>query len=59
MNKLELKLSVDELNMILESLGHLPYARVFGLISNIQSQVQDQLSPSVEAPAAKKETVKL
>lgn len=45
MNKLELKLSVDELNVILESLGHLPYARVYGLIANIQMQAQAQLEP--------------
>ena len=43
MKEIELKLSVEEANLILEALGNLPFSRVYGLIGNIQRQAQAQL----------------
>lgn len=45
MEKLNLKFSVDELNLILESLGNMPFAKVHQLIGNIQQQASEQLQP--------------
>ncbi|HQU58022.1 MAG TPA: hypothetical protein PLU64_02475 [Saprospiraceae bacterium] len=47
MKELELKLSVDEVNQILEGLGNLPFKQVFALINKIQNQAEAQLQ---EAP---------
>jgi hypothetical protein len=41
-------LSVAEANLVLESLGQMPYARVYELVRLIQEQAQAQLA---EAPA--------
>jgi len=41
---LELKLTVADINQILEALGQLPYARVYQLIGRIQQQAETQLS---------------
>ena len=49
--EIELKVTVDEANLILEGLGHLPFAKVFALVGRIQEQAQQQLNGS--APAAK------
>lgn len=40
-----MKLTVDELNLILESLGNMPFAKVHQLIGNIQQQASAQLQP--------------
>lgn len=42
--KIELDLNLDEVNLILEALGNLPYARVYGLVQKIQSQARGQVS---------------
>lgn len=49
MNRIELELSIEEINLILTSLGRMPFAQVFQLINNIKGQVDQQLAP---APAA-------
>jgi hypothetical protein len=41
---IELRLSLDDVNLILESLGALPFARVYGLIGRIQEQARAQLA---------------
>lgn len=43
MNEIQLSLTIDEINKILESLGNRPYAEVFQLIINIQQQAESQL----------------
>lgn len=43
---LTLKLSIDEINLILESLGNQPYAKVFQLIEKIRGEANEQLSNS-------------
>lgn len=45
--KIALELTVDEINLILQALGQLPYAQVFGLVARIHEQSRQQL----EAPA--------
>lgn len=52
MKVLDLKVTVDEANLILEGLGNLPFARVFALVEKIQQQAQAQWqAPSVTEPS--------
>ena len=54
MKELTLKLTIEEANTILSALGQVPYAQVFGLISKINEQAEEQLRASQNgAPAAK------
>ena len=46
MNTIKLELNIDEVNMVLEALGQLPFARVYALIGRIQEQAHAQLRPS-------------
>jgi hypothetical protein len=55
MNTIKLELNIDEVNVILEALGQLPFARVYTLIGRIQEQAHAQLQP---APAPEPETKK-
>ncbi len=45
---LRLELSIDDVNLILESLGQLPFARVYSLIGRIQEQARAQLPSAGE-----------
>lgn len=47
--EIELKLSVAEVNGILQSLGQMPYAQVVALVLKIQQQAQNQIKPDDEA----------
>lgn len=49
MNEINLQISIDEANLILESLGNLPFVQVYALIGKIQAQAGEQLQA---APAA-------
>lgn len=40
---IQLSLSIDEVNKILEALGNQPYVEVFQLINKIQQQASSQL----------------
>ncbi|MEK8048736.1 hypothetical protein AACH10_00625 [Ideonella sp. DXS22W] len=40
---LQLQLSLDDVNLLLEAVGALPFARVYGLVGRIQSQAAAQL----------------
>jgi hypothetical protein len=44
MEKIELKLTIDEINKIMSALGQLPYIQVFELIASIQQQVTEQIN---------------
>ena len=44
MQDITLKLSVGQINLILEALGNQPYLRVYELIELLQTQAQTQLS---------------
>ena len=55
MKELVFKVSLDETNLILEGLGHLPFARVYALVEKVQKQAGEQLkggSEPVAAPAS-------
>ena len=43
MQEINLKLTVDETNLILEGLGSLPFAKVYALVAKIQGQAAEQL----------------
>ncbi len=45
---LKLDLTLDDINLILESLGALPFARVYSVIGRIQEQARAQLPSSGE-----------
>ena len=44
MKELTFKVTTDEANLILEGLGHIPFARVFSLVAKLQSQAQEQMN---------------
>ena len=43
MNEINMKLSVDDANLMLEALGNMPFVRVFALIAKIQEQAGQQV----------------
>lgn len=51
MTDIQLRLSIDELNLILEGVGNLPFARVYALVGKIQSQAAEQLQAAQVASA--------
>jgi hypothetical protein len=46
MRELNLSLTVDEVNLILEAVGNLPFHRVYALIGKVQQQASQQLGPA-------------
>lgn len=54
MKPLQVELSLQDLNRILEALGHLPYIQVFGLIESLRTQAIGQLQ-NPQAVAAEPE----
>jgi len=46
MKELNLKLTINELNLVLEALGHRSYIKVYELIDKIQEQAKAQLNGS-------------
>lgn len=46
---LKIELSIEDINVILEALGALPFARVFQVIGRIQAQARAQIEPTEEA----------
>jgi len=53
-DEIQLRLTTDEANILLEDLGALPFVKVYTLIGKIQSQAAAQLaaaSAATEAPA--------
>ncbi len=49
MEEIKLQLTIEETNLILESLGQLPFKTVHGLIGKIQQQASAQLQPKDKA----------
>jgi dihydroxyacetone kinase len=45
---INLQLSADEINLLLEGLGSMPFVKVYALIGKIQQQASDQLSKGSE-----------
>ncbi|HEX8115158.1 MAG TPA: hypothetical protein VF516_45835 [Kofleriaceae bacterium] len=53
MKNLQLELTIDETNLILEALGALPFARVYTLIGRIQESARKQIhDPPVDHGAS-------
>ncbi len=51
--EITLKLSPDEINIVLEGIGNLPFVKVYNLIGKIQSQAASQLSAEAAAQEAR------
>ena len=51
MEPIQLALSLEEVNTVLEALGQMPYARVYSLVAKIQQQATQQLQADRSAPA--------
>jgi hypothetical protein len=49
--KLNIQLSLDEANTVLEALGQMPFVRVYRIIESIQQQAQPQTVPAQSAAA--------
>ena len=56
MKEVQLQSTIEEVNVILEGLGNLPFIKVYHLIEKIQGQAARQMSDSdnVQVPAAPK-----
>ena len=53
MTELQLKLTLDEVNQILDALGEQPFKQVYGLIAKLQRQAEDQLNHTgIRQPSA-------
>ncbi|WP_437575247.1 hypothetical protein [Sorangium sp. So ce887] len=52
--ELHLSVTVDEVNLILEGVGLLQFARVYALVAKLQQQAREQLGakPAAEEPDA-------
>lgn len=55
--QIELHLSIDEVNTVLEALGQLPFIRVYTAIEKIQQQAAQQLNGKADAEAETKEEI--
>jgi hypothetical protein len=44
MQELNLKVTIDEANLILEALGQMPFAKVYEIVGKIQEQASQQLN---------------
>ena len=51
MKNIQLTLSIEETNVLLQSLANMPYGQVAELISKIQQTAQSQLEPAVNGEA--------
>lgn len=49
MEEIELKLTLNEVNQILEALGQRPYAQIYQLVHKVQEQAQSQIRASAQA----------
>lgn len=58
MKEVNLKLTLEETNVILSALGNLPYIQVQSLIPKIQAQAEQQLNGSHQETSAKAITKK-
>ncbi|MBO1348083.1 MAG: hypothetical protein EBE86_012120 [Hormoscilla sp. GUM202] len=52
--ELEITLTLDETNLILEALGAMPFARVHQLIAKIQQQAQSKIEGAQERKDSEK-----
>ena len=59
MSQIKLEMHLDEVNVILQALGNLPYAQIAGLVEKIKEQAIPQVPvPAMDAaPVDESETV--
>ena len=50
MKEINLTVTIDEANLILEALGNLPFSRVYTLIAKLQEQAGQQLNSNAAKP---------
>jgi len=43
-----LRLSLDEVNLVLEAIGQLPFVRVYALVAKLQQQARQQIEGKAE-----------
>jgi hypothetical protein len=55
MKEINLTLNIEEINLVLSSLGNLPFIQVHELIGKIQSQASAQLMPATNGENKKKQ----
>lgn len=48
MKQIGFKVSIEEANLILEGLGHLPFAQVYRLVEKLQGQASEQIKEEVQ-----------
>ena len=54
MKEIDLTLTVEEVNLVLEAIGQLPFVKVYALVAKVQKQAQEQLAAADgEAPDGK------
>lgn len=54
MNNIQLNLTLEEINTMLEALGEMPYIRVYQLIAKIQQQATITLQQAPQQPLPEK-----
>ncbi len=54
MKEINLQINLEEVNLILEALGNLPFIKVYTLIGKIQEQAGQQLSADGQSEEASK-----
>ena len=50
MQEIKLDLAIDDVNMILEGLGNLPFAKVYALVGKVQEQAGQQIKSADVSP---------
>jgi hypothetical protein len=59
MKQIQLQLTVEEINLVLSSLGNLPFIQVHELIGKIQSQASEQLTAGANGNHSMKQNKEL
>jgi hypothetical protein len=55
MKEINVSLKIEEINLVLSSLGNLPFIQVHELIGKIQGQASAQLAPPANGESKKKQ----
>ncbi|EAY31813.1 hypothetical protein [Microscilla marina] len=53
--EIQLNVSIEEANVLLEALGEMPFKKVFGLVGKIQQQASSQINPQTPQVNGKEE----
>ena len=46
MQEIKLDMTIEDINLVLEGLGSMPFARVYALVAKVQEQASQQLKPA-------------